>query len=212
MKKDNLGTHNRYYLARFRSTLTNALRTHPRTLAVRVDLRLPEGYCVDDNKAIEAFTPAIKSRLAALFKRKKKKNPGQQIHQSGLHYIWVRENNQSGEKIHYHALLMFNKDSFWTLGNYKKKGNLADLITQAWISALKLKGDEHSSLVSFPENPCYHLFRGNLRATTGFHEVMRRIDYMAKHRTKQYSNKIRTLGCSVSEQGVLEEEYALEAV
>ncbi len=81
-------------------------------LAVRVDLRLPEGYCVDDNKAIESFTLAIKSQLVALFKRKKKNNPGKQIHDSGLYYIWVRENNQCGEKIHYHALLMFNKDSF----------------------------------------------------------------------------------------------------
>ncbi|HGM5359470.1 TPA: hypothetical protein ACKP05_002482 [Serratia marcescens] len=29
---------------------------------------------------------------------------------------------------------------------------------------------------------------------------------MAKHRTKQYSNKIRTLGCSVSAQGTLDGE------
>lgn len=198
MKKDKPDTHNLYYLARFRSTIHSALITHPRTLAVRVDLRLPEGYCVDDNKAIESFTPAIKSRLVALFKRKKKKNPGKQIHESGLHYIWVRESNQCGEKIHYHALLMFNKDCFWALGDYKKKGNLADLITQAWLSALKLKGDQYHPLVSFPENPCYHLFRGKLGATDDCQEVFQRIDYMAKHRTKQYSNKVRTLGCSVS--------------
>ncbi|MGB2538498.1 YagK/YfjJ domain-containing protein [Hafnia paralvei] len=44
----------------------------------------------------------------------------------------------------------------------------------------------------------YHLFRGKLWATDDCQKVFQRIDYMAKHRTKQYSNKVRTLGCSVS--------------
>ncbi|HHW4126280.1 TPA: YagK/YfjJ domain-containing protein [Yersinia enterocolitica] len=50
----------------------------------------------------------------------------------------MRENNQYGGKIHYHALLMFNRDAFWRLGEYQKKGRLADLITQTWLSVLKL--------------------------------------------------------------------------
>lgn len=199
MTKNTSETHNLHYLLRFRSTLNNALITHPRTFAVRVDLRFPDGYYVDDNKAIEAFTPAIRSRLTAVFKRRKKKNPGKQVHGSDLHFIWVRENNQCGEKIHYHALLMFNRDAFWQLGEYQKKGNLADLITQAWLSALKLKDDGCRTLVSFPENPCYHLFRAKLGATDDCQAVFQRLDYMAKHRTKQYSNKVRTLGCSVSD-------------
>lgn len=73
MTKNTSETHNFHYLLRFRSTLNNALITHPRTFAVRVDLRFPDGYCVDGNKAIEAFTPAIRSRLTALFKRKRKR-------------------------------------------------------------------------------------------------------------------------------------------
>ncbi|XYK34885.1 inovirus-type Gp2 protein [Serratia sarumanii] len=58
--------------------------------------------------------------------------------------------------------------------------------------------------------PCSGLVSGKpwllLGATDDCQTVLQRIDYMAKHRTKQYSNKIRTLGCSVSAQGTLDGE------
>ncbi|HGK4900349.1 TPA: inovirus-type Gp2 protein [Yersinia enterocolitica] len=144
---------------------------------------------------IEAFTPAIRSRLLAVFKRRKKKNPGKYVHRSDLHFIWVRENNQYGEKIHYHALLMFNRDAFWRLGEYQKKGSLADLITQTRLSVLKLN------------TVLWSRFRKTLiitGATDDCLAVLQRIDYMVKHRTKQYSNKVRTLECSVSAQRTLD--------
>ncbi|WP_242452073.1 hypothetical protein [Pantoea agglomerans] len=33
---------------------------------------------------------------------------------------------------------MFNRNAFWRLGEYQIKGSLADLITQTWLSVLKL--------------------------------------------------------------------------
>jgi hypothetical protein len=59
----------------------------------------------------------------------------------------VRENNQYGEKIYYHALLMFNRDAFWRLGKNQKKGSLADLV--------KCVEAEYRAPVSFAENPDY---------------------------------------------------------
>ncbi|EJJ4045593.1 DNA repair protein [Salmonella enterica subsp. enterica serovar Typhimurium] len=205
MKENSSITHNFYYLSRFRSTLYNALIIHPRTLLVRVDLRFPDDYGAESNKAIEAFTPAIKSRLVSRYKRDKKKRSGQQVHLSKLNYIWVREHNRCGKKVHYHALLMFNKDVFWTIGKLGEAGNLADLIINAWLSALGLTGKQYRSLVHFPDHACYHLNRAKLSATDDIKLIWQRLDYMAKHRTKVYSKRNRTLGCSAM-AGNLEEE------
>ncbi|EKN4004809.1 inovirus Gp2 family protein [Yersinia enterocolitica] len=196
----NLATHNYLYLARFGSTVRNALITHPRLLVIRVDLRFPDNYDVEGNKAMKAFMAAITSRLEARYKRKKKENPGKQVHYSELHYIWVRENNQCGKKIHYHTLLMFNMDVFNSLGNYWKEGNLADLIINAWLSTLKLEGKEYRGLVYFCKSPCYRLNRANLEATDDYKKLMERTEYMAKHRTKIYSNRIRSAGSSIYDE------------
>ncbi|APS30705.1 inovirus Gp2 family protein [Pectobacterium brasiliense] len=196
MKKPSLGQYNYYYLCKFRSTLMNAMRTHPRTLAVRVDLHFPDDYCAEGNRAIGSFTPALKSRLRARYRRQVKKNHGKQTHQSDMHYIWVREHNQCGTKFHYHVLLMFNKDVFYTLGDYTQRGNLADMIIQAWCSALSLSAEKYRSLVTFPESPCYYLYWGSLNKSTDFSAIRSRIDYMAKNRDKQYSRKVRTMGCT----------------
>ncbi|MEI7101010.1 inovirus Gp2 family protein [Pectobacterium versatile] len=196
MSKTRLKKYNIHYLYKIKKTLELALLAHHRTLIVRVDLHFPDNYHVEDNTAIGSFTPALKSRLIAKYKRQVKHNPGKQIHQSDLHYVWVREQNQCGTKIHYHALLMFNKDAFYTLGDYTQKGNLADMIIQAWCSALNLDAEKHRTLVTFPKNPCYYLHWANANKSTNFDAISSRIEYMAKHRDKQYSRKVRTMGCT----------------
>lgn len=188
--------YNNYYLYKIKKTLELAVLAHHRTLVVRVDLHFPDNVHVENNKAISAFTPALESRLIAKYKRQVKKNPGKQIHQSDLHYVWVREQNQCGTKIHYHALFMFNKDAFYTLGDYTQRGNLADMIIQAWCSALNLDAEKHRTLVTFPTNPCYYLYWADASKGTNFDAINSRIEYMAKHRDKQYSRKVRTMGCS----------------
>ncbi|WP_426508103.1 hypothetical protein [Serratia proteamaculans] len=44
---------------------------------------------------------------------------------------------------------MFNRDTFWRLGEYQEKGSLADLL-------VKCVEAECRALVSFPENPGYY--------------------------------------------------------
>ncbi len=55
----NLATHNYLYLARFGSTVRNALITHPRLLVIRVDLRFPDNYDVEGNKAMKAASSVL---------------------------------------------------------------------------------------------------------------------------------------------------------
>lgn len=198
--KANTTSHNNHYLNRFEQVINLALAKHPRTLAARIDLHLPNETSRNDKNVISRFTDSVKAKVKADRKRSKKTNP--KAHDSEVHYIWVKESNQIGNKVHYHILLMFNKDAYWTLGNYIAEGNLADLIVQAWCSALGVDKEKYRSLVYFPKNPCYHINRNALTKTHDYQALLGRINYMAKDRTKQYSNQARSFGCSVN-SGVL---------
>lgn len=195
----NPATHNYHYIYRFGSTIRNALIIHPRLLAIRIDLRFPDDYEVEGNKAMKSFMAAVTSRLEARYWQKKRTNPGKHVHYTELNYIWVREHNRCGSKVHYHVVLMFNGDAFNSPGIYWNKGNLTDLIIKSWLSALRIKGDEHRGLVYFPKHSCYRLNRKNLSSTPEFNKLMQRVEYMAKHRSKLYG-KIRSMGCSVYDE------------
>lgn len=199
----NPATHNYHYIYRFESTIRNALIIHPRLLAIRVDLRFPDDFEVEGNKVMKSFMAAVTSRLESRYWHKKRANLGKHVHYSELNYLWVREHNQCGSKVHYHVVLMFNGDAFNSLGNYWKEGNLTSLIINAWLSALKLKGNEHRGLVYFPKHPCYRMNRSTLGSTPDFRNLMQRVEYMAKHRTKLYG-KVRSMGCSVYDETELE--------
>ncbi|HAG4414373.1 TPA: inovirus Gp2 family protein [Salmonella enterica] len=200
MMKAGTTSHNNHYLNRFEQVISLALAKHPRTLAARIDLHLPNEVSRNDKNVISRFTDAVKAKVKADRKRSKKTNP--KAHDSEVHYIWVKESNQTGNKVHYHVLLMFNKDAYWTLGSYSARDNLSDIIIQAWCSALSVDKEKDRSLVYFPRNPCYHINKNALTKTNDYQALLDRINYMAKHRTKQYSNQARSFGCSVN-SGVL---------
>ncbi|MEX6035785.1 YagK/YfjJ domain-containing protein [Providencia hangzhouensis] len=55
-----------------------------------------------------------------------------------LRYIWVREIGERNRP-HYHALLLLNKDFYWSAGHFGITTSLAGLIQQAWCSALGIE-------------------------------------------------------------------------
>lgn len=79
----------------------------------------------------------------------------------------------------------------------KISDNLGSLIREAWLSALNLIGhNEYLSLVHFPENPLYYLNVNESQYTQVFNDLMYRLSYFAKDKSKSYSKEQRSFGCS----------------
>ncbi|MCD1125201.1 inovirus Gp2 family protein [Jinshanibacter sp. LJY008] len=200
MNADNIiesyGPLNPDYLNRMTKTIQSALNEHLRTFALRVDLRLPDDVLARiDSAVISRFFDSLKAKLKA--DSNKKRAEGKRIHHSTLRYVWVREFNQPGEKKHYHVLLLLNKDAYAFLGDYRaSEGNLAALITQAWLSALGINDKRYQSLTYFPKNPCYYLDAKTLGINGVYAELMVRVSYLAKERSKVSDDGERNFGCS----------------
>ncbi|MGL6363165.1 inovirus Gp2 family protein [Aeromonas veronii] len=181
-----------YYLNKLSQVIANCLDIYPRVFAVRVDLRLPQAnwpeesdiplcFPRQDSAVITRFFGALKSQLVADHYRKDRRGPT-----AFPAYIWVREQDTS-ESQHYHVVLLFNKDIYAFLGDYRnaKDDNMSIRIQRSWCSALGLTYPDYASLVHFPKNPAYVFDR---RAATVhspvFREFLLRAAYLAKTRTK----------------------------
>ncbi|QDX98810.1 inovirus Gp2 family protein [Pectobacterium carotovorum subsp. carotovorum] len=187
--------YNAIYLKRIEETLEKALHEHHRTLAVRVDLRLPDNPAATDSAVISRFTDSLKARIESYINHQRRL--GKRAHPCTLRYAWVREFNQEETKKHYHAILLFNKDTWCSLGDYQvTNGSLAALIKKAWCSALHLDYPLYATLAHFPENPCYWLERNSPHFFQQSMRLKSRTNYLAKERTKQYDDGERSFGCS----------------
>ncbi|PHI30137.1 inovirus Gp2 family protein [Budvicia aquatica] len=184
------------YLNRMTKTIQAALKEHPRTFALRVDLRLPDDILARTDPAlISRFMDSLKAKLKADLA--KKESEGKRVHPSTLRYVWVREFNEQEDKKHYHVLLLLNKDAYAFLGDYRQQtGNLAALITQAWLSALGINDERYQSLTYFPKNPCYYLNIKMLDTDGVYAKLMTRVSYLAKERSKISADGERNFGCS----------------
>lgn len=182
------------YIQSIESTLTQAVICHPRTLAVRVDLRFPVNAQRTDDAVISRFFASLKARIEADLNAKSR--AGKRVHPCRLRYAWAREQD-SAPLQHYHVLLLFNADTYNYLGRYRaESGNLACRIRSAWASAVGGIVDDLGSAVHFPDNPIYRIDAGSANFTESYRAVIYRASYMAKLSTKQYGDHIRHFGCS----------------
>ncbi|ECO0852757.1 inovirus Gp2 family protein [Salmonella enterica] len=145
---------------------------------------------------MERFTGALRARIAAHQKRRKKEEL--QVCLTGLRHVWVREVGKSG-KSHYHMAIFVNKDTFNGLGDYsKEEHNLGSYIGEAWLSALGLlEFPEYRTLVSLNNKP-HSLER--LRVDRYGEQILKlrsHLEYFAKERTKSYNKEERSFGGSV---------------
>lgn len=207
---NNHGPLNNGYIDRIVETINFSLSEHPRTMAIRVDLRLP--YISDPNAHMDVDMPVyffnidrgvISRFFASLYSQIKydldvKRKEGKRVHECTMRYVWVREYS-SGYKWHYHVLILLNKDTYGFLGSHRdfdNQDNLIGKIRKAWSSALNGKYDECASLVYIPENPIYYL---NVKGDD-YHDVYSKLvfrcSYMAKDETKPYGDGGRCFGCS----------------
>lgn len=198
------GPLNDNYLEKLEFVIRNALSDHPRTLAVRADLRLSPAWFKNDmlpchtNLSPDLMTRFIRSLMAKVESyRQRLTKQGKRAHPCTLRYYWVRE-IETLDYPHYHTLLFFNKDLFWQLGRFNLASHdLSAMIQEAWLSALGLRGyDEYRALVHFPDNPTYVLDRNKPDFDDHYRALVFRASYLAKDRSKVYSASDRSIGYS----------------
>jgi hypothetical protein len=187
---------NETYLQRMINVINNAITEHPRTLAIRVDLRLPDDECSVRQGLMSRFIESLDAKIEARYRSKQKQ--GKRIYPCHLRHAWVREVGEENRRSHYHVVLFVNKDTFSGLGRYDENGTgLASLIQAAWLSGLGLSNQsDYRTLVHFPENPLYYLDINAEDYRTIYDRLTFRVSYFAKERTKSYCSEERSFGCS----------------
>ncbi|MGM7757269.1 inovirus Gp2 family protein [Yersinia enterocolitica] len=187
---------NTTYLQRILRVIDNANTEHARTMAVRVDLRLPDDILINRQGLISRFIESLDAKIAARYRSKLKQ--GKRTYSCHLRDAWVREVGEINQKSHYHMVLFVNNDTFNGLGSYGEEGTgLASLIREAWLSALQLGyGPEYRTLARFPDNPLYYLDVNSAGYREVYDQLTFRLSYFAKERTKLYSREERSFGCS----------------
>lgn len=181
---------NSFWQQRITDTFQNALGAYARTLMLRVDLRIPDCPADTDAAVISRFTASLKAKIDAYIQRKKQE--GKRVHHTTLRFIWAREFGERNGNKHYHAVLLLNRDTWCSAGDYQYNGSLAGMIKQAWCSALRVDAGQYSTLVHFPDKPALWIDRGN---EAQLQQGLARADYLAKHHTKE-SDGDRNFGCS----------------
>ncbi len=145
--------HNAYWLSRFGSLLDSALAQHRAVSFIRVDLRFPEympATIMDsgpDSAVISRFFASLKAKIQAY--QQHKRRASQRVHATSLRYFWCREFGEEENRKHYHVILLLNKDTWCSLGDFSEPSSLAAMIQEAWCSALHLEPWQGDGLVHF---------------------------------------------------------------
>lgn len=146
--------HNAYWLSRFESILNSALAQHRAVSLIRVDLRFPEympATIMDtdlDSAVISRFFASLKAKIQAYQRHKRRAN--KRVRATTLHYFWCREFGKEKGRKHYHVILLLNKDTWCSPGDFTVPSSLATLIQLAWCSALHLEPGRVMDWFIFP--------------------------------------------------------------
>ncbi|EGX6956816.1 inovirus Gp2 family protein [Aeromonas hydrophila] len=192
------------YFQRCLDVVYSALQEWPRVFVLRVDLRFAEGFWGENNDspkcfqnadvgAITRFIESLKSQLKENHRRKRCSGKP-----SLFKYVWVRERENSRYD-HYHLVLFFNRDHYAHLGDYADRdaANMGTRIQKAWCSALGLPVEDYAHLVHFPSKPNAKLDRNIKNADPErYQEILIRIAYLCKTRTKANIFGLNSIGCS----------------
>lgn len=185
------------YLERIKTVVDKALIDHPRTFAVRFDLKTPSNYEeFDTSRDMTRFFDSLKAHIKAYQLRAVREE--KRIHETAVRYVWAREFSKE-KKTHYHVLLLLNRDAFYTLGDFERESGLHWLIRSAWASVLDMRVDvlREAGLIHFCKNGSYHLKVNdiaNFEAT--YRSLFRRASYLAKSDTKTYGDGKHSFDCS----------------
>lgn len=123
---------NPFWQQRITDTFLNALKAYPRVLMLRVDLRTADIPAATDAAVISRFTDSLKSKIYAYQQRKQKE--GKRVHATTLRYIWAREYGPKNGKKHYHMVLLLNRETWCSAGNYSDPGFSPGLLNRHGVA------------------------------------------------------------------------------
>lgn len=182
------------------NVLETALACHPRTFAVRVDLRLadiePLFYCYGE--LIKRFIASLDSQIKAQQRSDEKKK--KRVRPHVLRYFRVEE-QVTAEQPHYHVVLFFNRDVYHRLGDFDSPYSLAYKIKKAWARALFGRGadaDDAGGLVEFANKNGSCTYRLNAHTYDAERERFDKfvVGYLCKEYSKHISPRRRSIGYS----------------
>ncbi|WP_285328899.1 YagK/YfjJ domain-containing protein, partial [Vibrio parahaemolyticus] len=159
---------NTHYLDRIILTMCKVLKDYKRVHALRLDLRLPVSDSEKDilrrdeilnntfnqKNIIKRFFESLKAKIKAQEKRMKASE--KRVYPCHLRYVWCRERNKSNND-HYHLVLFFNKDRYFSSGYRDNEESLVRLIMDAWSSALGEYVDNADRLVQLVYKGTHYL-------------------------------------------------------
>ncbi|EGR0698408.1 inovirus Gp2 family protein [Vibrio parahaemolyticus] len=198
---------NTHYLDRIILTMSKALKDYKRVHALRLDLRLPVSDSEKDilrrdevlnntfnqKNIIKRFFESLKAKIKA--QEKRMKVSGKRIYPCHLRYVWCRERNKSTND-HYHLVLFFNKDRYFSSGYRDNEESLVRLIMDAWSSALGEYVDNADRLVQLVYKGTHYLDQNKYDFENKYQALFTRLSYFAKNRTKHYDEGKRCFGTS----------------
>ncbi|HCE5135203.1 TPA: inovirus Gp2 family protein [Vibrio parahaemolyticus] len=198
---------NTHYLDRIILTMSKALKDYKRVHALRLDLRLPVSDSEKDilrrdevlnntfnqKNIIKRFFESLKAKIKA--QEKRMKVSGKRIYPCHLRYVWCRERNKSTND-HYHLVLFFNKDRYFSSGYRDNEESLVRLIMDAWSSALGEYVDNADRLAQLVYKGTHYLDQNKYDFENKYQALFTRLSYFAKNRTKHYDEGKRCFGTS----------------
>ncbi|WP_187266437.1 inovirus Gp2 family protein [Vibrio parahaemolyticus] len=198
---------NTHYLDRIILTMSKALKDYKRVHALRLDLRLLVSDSEKDilrrdevlnntfnqKNIIKRFFESLKAKIKA--QEKRMKVSGKRIYPCHLRYVWCRERNKSTND-HYHLVLFFNKDRYFSSGYRDNEESLVRLIMDAWSSALGEYVDNADRLVQLVYKGTHYLDQNKYDFENKYQALFTRLSYFAKNRTKHYDEGKRCFGTS----------------
>ncbi|WP_462057159.1 inovirus Gp2 family protein [Vibrio parahaemolyticus] len=198
---------NTHYLDRIILTMSKALKDYKRVHALRLDLRLPVSdseknilrrdeflnNTFDQKNIIKRFFESLKAKIKAQEKRMKASE--KRVYPCHLRYVWCRERNKSNND-HYHLVLFFNKDRYFSSGYRDNEESLVRLIMDAWSSALGEYVDNADRLVQIVYKGTHYLDQNKYDFENKYQALFTRLSYFAKNRTKHYGEGKRCFGTS----------------
>ncbi|WP_375147362.1 inovirus Gp2 family protein [Vibrio parahaemolyticus] len=198
---------NTHYLDRIILTMSKALKDYKRVHALRLDLRLPVSdseknilrrdeflnNTFDQKNIIKRFFESLKAKIKAQEKRMKASE--KRVYPCHLRYVWCRERNKSNND-HYHLVLFFNKDRYFSSGYRDNEESLVRLIMDAWSSALGEYVDNADRLVQLVYKGTHYLDQNKYDFDNKYQALFTRLSYFAKNRTKHYGEGKRCFGTS----------------
>ena len=201
--------------------INDALEDHPRTLAIRVDLRAPGWMLQVPQNVISHFIETFKDKIKQ--DRLKAAHVQRYPKPCKVRYIWVRE-RETALHDHFHVLLLLSQDVYPSLGWFNSEHpNLSNRIKDSWAVALGTSPENLGGCVHFPQNgeycvdasiepdnrllklieseewldmESYERYDELAWFNDRYEGLFYRVSYFCKANTKVFGRGLRSFGCS----------------